>query len=104
MDLESMECWDGTWDDCQVAEEGKACSLEVGRLSLVRKLEALEEGLVTRVRTTSITLESETNQINTENSDMEDGHLQELIIHGDDIFKMESVESVSTMLLGKSLQ
>ena len=98
MDLESMECWDGTWDDCQVAEEGKACSLEVGRFSLVRKLEALEAGLVTRVRTTSITLESETNQINTENSDIEDGHLEELIIHGDDIFKMESVESVSTML------
>ena len=38
MDLESMECWDGTWDDCQVAEEGKACSLEVSRLSLVKMM------------------------------------------------------------------
>ena len=92
-----MECWDGTWDDCQVAEEGKACSLEMTRMSLVRKLEAVEEGLVTRVRTTSISLESETYRCNKEGPDMEDEHLQELIIHGDDIFRMESVERSSTM-------
>ena len=96
MDLESMECWDRTWDDCQVAEEGKACSLEVSRLSLVRMLEAAEEGLATRVRTTSVTLESETNQCSVESSDVEN-HLHGLVIHSDDIFTMESIETVSTL-------